>query len=71
MILTQRELNKAVCSNPSCNEEHGPLVLHARCHPDAGTWAVYDKGTGVLSFRCGACEQKVVEVAVARDASEL
>jgi len=61
--LTRAELDVAQCSNPDCTEEHGPLILHSRCHTGVPTWATYE--AGVLTITCAECGQEVTAVTVA------
>jgi len=65
MLLTQQDLNKMVCAVPGCTEAHTEIVLHARCHPESGTFAWYNKDTGCLTIRCAECEEPTAEIAVA------
>lgn len=62
--LTRRELDAASCQVPGCTHDgHGPLYLHAVCHPSAGTRARYDDG--LLYIDCRKCKAEVAVVAVA------
>jgi hypothetical protein len=75
--MTRRELDQARCGHEDHDPEDcrvgGPLYLHARCHPSAGTRCMYDQG--ILDIRCRRCEAPIVKVAVAgvplRDADAL
>jgi len=66
--LTQADLRGVQCQTPGCDHQgHGPLFLHGRCHPEAGTWASYEDG--VITIVCATCEKLVVKVAVAEGGS--
>ena len=65
--LTRKDLDPLVCATPGCDCE-GDLVLHSRCHPDAATWAKYNKGTGNLELSCAVCEHVIAVIGVASDA---
>lgn len=62
--LTRKDLDPLVCSTPGCDCE-GDLVLHSRCHPDAATWARYNKATGNLELSCAVCEHVIAVIGVA------
>ena len=66
--LTRADLDGAHCNDPGCAgcDQERVLYMHARCHPNAGTRASYDKRTGVLALTCRACAKPIVEFAVAR-----
>lgn len=49
--LTCKELNDVGCSNPGCTGDHSIIYMHPRCH-EAGTFAFFDKTTGVLMLEC-------------------
>ena len=61
--LTREYLDEAICSTPGCDEEHGPLYLHSRCHPEAPTWTLYEDG--VLRVECAECREEVAIIRVA------
>jgi len=63
-ILTCTELNDAGCSEPNCTHDHSVVYLHPKCHPKAGTWASYDKNTGVLTIECKRCQKPFVGILV-------
>ena len=64
MAVTREGLDKLTCGAPGCSHDrHGPLYLHANCHPAAPPWARY--GDGELSVECSVCGKPVVVVAVA------
>jgi len=63
--LTRLQLDIAGCGQPNCNHDHSVLFLHAACHPNAGTWAKYDKPSGALIIECKRCKKLVVQVKVA------
>jgi hypothetical protein len=65
-MLFREDLDAQVCSHPDCTETHeGPLYFRSRCHPQAGTWTIYQHGAGHLHVVCRVCEQPVAQVAVA------
>src|SRR5262245_23208774 len=64
--LTQYELNQLRCDDPECPGEDDELFFHARCHPDAPPWVVYDPERGALKLICSGCDQAVETIAVAR-----
>jgi hypothetical protein len=66
--LTRADLNAAGCDNPNCHSDHSVLFLHSNCHPEAGTWASYDKSTGVLTIECVECQEPVASILVAASA---
>ena len=63
--LTCTELNSIGCSDPDCTHDHSVVYLHPRCHPEAGTWASFDKGTGTLTIECVQCQKPFVGILVA------
>jgi hypothetical protein len=63
--LTCAELNSLGCDKPDCTHDHTVVYLHQRCHPDAGAWARFDKGTGVLTIECKECGKSFVNILVA------
>lgn len=68
MILFSEDLDAQIecgCSEPDCDCQTGMFFLHSRCHPQAGTWAAYERGSNTLSIFCAECGAPVVEVAVA------
>jgi hypothetical protein len=65
-LLTRKELDEATCQSPGCtHQDHGPLHLHSRCHPSAGTRVAYAQG--ILTIRCRKCEAFIAQVLVAED----
>lgn len=42
------------------------MYLHSNCHPQAPTWAVYQKDTGVVIITCAICGSIATGVKVAR-----
>ena len=64
-ILTRKKLNKWKCSNPGCTEDHSVLFFHSTCHPDTGTWAAYEKATGLLTLVCEACDEPLAVLQIA------
>lgn len=50
------------CQAEGCGHEHGPMFLHPRCHPRAGTWVSVDVATRKLCVACAKCRKIVVEV---------
>lgn len=63
-IVTREVLDGMGCQMPGCDHTaHDGLVLHARCHLDAATWATYHDG--VLTISCAVCERVIVRLAVA------
>jgi hypothetical protein len=49
------------CQTPECRHEHAnAMYLHARCHPQAGTFAVVDGRT--LRIECAKCKKVVVVI---------
>lgn len=65
-MLTQQDLDLAICSMRECTYDHSELVLHGKCHPKSPTWAAYSKADGVLRIGCAECGHLVVEILVAR-----
>jgi hypothetical protein len=65
MALTRAELDQMVCGTPDCDHSahDGPLVFHSQCHPEAPTWAEYDRG--ILTITCAECEALLCQVEVA------
>jgi hypothetical protein len=61
--LVRTDLDEARCSNPDCDEDHGPLYLHSQCHPASPTWAFYEDGQ--LVIECAECRTPVTVVQVA------
>jgi hypothetical protein len=66
MALYYREdLLGTKCHLPDCNHDHSVLVLHAKCHPRAGTWVFYDKASGIATIRCAKCDNEILSLAIA------
>jgi hypothetical protein len=63
--LTRSDLEKVRCSNPDCAGDHSVIFLHPHCHPEASTWASFNKNTGALTLECAECETLVASVLVA------
>ena len=63
--LTCAELNDFGCDVPDCTEDHSVIYLHPSCHPAAGTWASFDKSTGVLTIECKQCQKPFANILVA------
>ena len=59
------ELDQIGCANPECREDHRVIYFHSKCHPDAGTWASFDKATGTVTIECLLCRKHLIEVLVA------
>ena len=54
---------KGGCEAPGCTHAHdGPMYLHARCHPKAGTWVGIVLPKRLLRVECAQCHKLVVEV---------
>jgi hypothetical protein len=62
--LTQKELDRMHCDAPGCDHTShgGPMVLHGRCHPSAGTVCAYQNG--VAEVRCHDCGRLIAKLAV-------
>lgn len=65
-VLSRHELDQLRCEH-GCDDH--PLILHARCHMGAPTWAAYDRDTGHLVVTCAKCGHHVATVAVAATAA--
>ena len=63
--LTARELDAMGCANPRCTESHAPLILRARCHPEASIYALYLPGKATLEIVCAECDEGLTAVRVA------
>lgn len=64
MLIYREDADAAQCATPGCNHDvHGPLWLHAACHPEGPLKAHYQ--AGVLSVRCLACDKLIGEFALA------
>jgi hypothetical protein len=63
--LSRKQLDAAGCGVPNCGHDHTVIFLHGACHPNAGTWASYNKLTGRLTIACKRCKKLVAEVKVA------
>ncbi len=63
--FTRKELDTMSCSNPDCNEVHGPLQLTGNCHPGYAVHALYDQQRGVLVLECAACSKTVTSLLIA------
>jgi hypothetical protein len=63
--LTQVELNASGCGMPDCGHDHSVLILHSRCHTRAGTWAEYEKASGILTIKCARCQKIVAQLKIA------
>lgn len=63
MALTRTELDRMQCMTPDCDEPHGALYFHGRCHPESPTWAWYENG--VVTVECAKCEAVIAAVTVA------
>jgi hypothetical protein len=64
--LTQYDLKDRRCNDPGCQCEQEGIVLHARCHMGAPSWAHYDPEFGMLTLRCAECDKAFTQLAVAR-----
>jgi hypothetical protein len=64
-VATRALLDGLQCQAPGCtHEDHDDeLYLHSRCHPRAGTIALYMRG-GTLRILCALCQQPVVVLAI-------
>jgi hypothetical protein len=58
-----------VCRMSCCEQDHGAIHLHARCHPGSRVHAAFYPETGKLRVECGHCREVVVEVGLT-DTSE-
>jgi hypothetical protein len=65
MILTRKMLGKMTCSHPDCTDDHSTLFFRSTCHPDEGTWAAYEKATGLLTLICCACDKPLAVLQIA------
>ncbi len=67
MPLTRKELDEVGCQDPKCDHStDGEMFLHSRCHVEADLQVAYDRRAGVLNCYCGACDELLVSIAVAR-----
>lgn len=68
-MLTRKDLDPLLCSNPECKDPNcsRELFLHSHCHPEHVPTACYIKATGSLKFTCSVCDKHVLEVLVATD----
>lgn len=55
------------CMMPNCSHEnHDTLFMRSACHTSRQTVQVsYKKGSGIVRVLCAACQQVIVEIAVA------
>ena len=65
MAQTQKTMNVMGCGKLGCTHDHSKLFMTQKCHPGAGTDALYIKATGVLEIRCHECETPITEILVA------
>lgn len=63
--LTKQDLDVNTCDCDEGHCEHSVLYLHPNCHPSAGTWVRYTKGSGELEVTCKKCKRLVCKIAVA------
>ena len=63
--LTRRDLDRFTCQTPGCTCADSQLVLHARCHPRSGTWAIYDSTDGTLTVTCATCNAPTARLQIA------
>jgi hypothetical protein len=61
-----QKLLECGCQQPGCNCVPETLVIHSRCHPEAGCDAFIRKGSDAMLFLCRKCKQVVIAVAVAK-----
>lgn len=67
MAVTREDLDKMACAAPGCaHDGHGPLYVHANCHPSEPPWASYIDGE--LTVVCSVCRAPVIVIAVAAEA---
>lgn len=69
VVLTRLMLDKLLCTDPECKEDHTEMRLSGQCHPYSPVYASYRSTNGILLFFCGICGTFVAGVAVA-DTSE-
>lgn len=63
-LMHQAAAHRAACG---CGERM--IQFRPRCHPKAGSRAVFCEDCGVLHLICVECEKFVADVAVAKEAS--
>jgi len=72
-MLFLEDLNQLECSthggNCACMDDE-PFRLSCGLHPDAGSLAQYEAGSGQLCVRCAACKIPSVLLALARRAEK-
>lgn len=68
---TQADLDKFTCYDEGCTKKHhhGPVFIHARCHPKNPVIAKYHY-LGHLEIRCKTCNKFIVNVFVAPEEQE-
>lgn len=67
--MKKKSVEKKVLDNKMdkgchCGCAEDIMFIHARCHPQAGLWAAYEKRTGLLTILCKECRAEVVTVRV-------
>jgi hypothetical protein len=60
---------RAGCGDPECLVCGGAIPVevrrfHSRCHPKAGTWMFFKRGTDFVRVRCRKCGAVVCDLAV-------
>lgn len=65
MVLTQKQLETMQCDMPGCQEKHGTLHVHPKCHSFSSLEVKYT--SGILTVTCAACGQAVIEVSIAKE----
>ena len=55
-LLDQRELDRRIGNGPGFGPMGTLFPFTARCHPNAGFVAAYDKALGVLHIQCRQCQ---------------
>jgi hypothetical protein len=58
--LDRKELESLGCDCDECQESE-IAFLHSHCHPDAPTWAVYNRRSGVLRIDCAQCGKFIAD----------
>lgn len=55
---------KGGCKNPNCQHKTDEVWIHSRCHPYAGLYVRYVKGSSELNVICAECEKPIVDILV-------
>jgi hypothetical protein len=63
--LDALDLRLTPCATPGCAHDDCNLWLMQKCHPRAGTEAIFNKRNGLVTIICHKCKSTIVQLELA------